>query len=168
MRQASLTLNRGVETHLTDPNFHASLSRGEIPLNLDLSIHRRAAHNLIFFLFSARSTCLGSPESICIDFGTMFAEPYCQRACYEGTKKPIGWGYRSKHRDRRSVSRSPSVVATGGTYSSISKQVNPFCKVFWKFFMGWFKSLKTSVIGGIHFKKTARSRAFLQKLFSIS
>jgi hypothetical protein len=51
----------------------------------------RAAHNLIFFLFSAQSPCLGLPDPTCVGFGTIAAEPYCQRACFEGTKKPIGW-----------------------------------------------------------------------------
>lgn len=113
---------------MTDPNFHASFVSGRTLLL------RRAAHNLIFFLFSAKSICLGPPTSTCADFGTITAEPYCQRACFEGTKKPIGWFYRSNHRDRRSVSRPPSVVATGGTYSDPETRVNSFCDVFWKIF----------------------------------
>ena len=52
---------------------------------------RCAAHNLIFFLFPAISTCLGRFVSICVELGTIAAGPYCQRACFEGTKKPIGW-----------------------------------------------------------------------------
>jgi hypothetical protein len=46
-------------------------------------------------------------------FGTPRAGPHCQRTCFEGTKKPIGWFALLpwQHRDRHLVSRPPSFVA---------------------------------------------------------
>jgi hypothetical protein len=60
---------------------------------------QHAAHYLIFFFFSARSSLLRTCEGLTfvelnqllLKLGMIAAESYCQRACFEGTKKPIGW-----------------------------------------------------------------------------
>jgi hypothetical protein len=124
-----LTLNRGVEPHLHDLNFHASLSKDE-SFRLTRG-YRRAAHNLIFFLFSAKPSLL---RTAIIDLHRYLARLPLSHTVKELVSRGLKSRSGGSHRDRRFVSRSPSVVATGGTYSPHPTRVNPFCGVFWKFF----------------------------------
>jgi hypothetical protein len=60
-----------------------------------------------FFLFSTLSRFCRQNQNFHPAFGTVRAEPHCQRTSFEGTKKPIGcFAPRSTF-----VSRPPSVVA---------------------------------------------------------
>lgn len=99
---------------------------------------RRAAHNLILFSSSQRKPpCLRGRRKPGFETGPsarFLAGPYCQRACCEGTKKPIGCLHSDlrpdEHRDRHSVSRSPSFGATGGSYTPRPPPVNPISGSF--------------------------------------
>jgi len=114
------------------PDSHLQIDLvGSVSTPLPRASKWRAAHNSIFFLFPA---FLGSirPTRRCFHpaSGTSRAGPHCQRTSFEGTKKPIGWGYQSKHRDRHPVSRPPSLVAAREAIAPLPPQSIHFLNFF--------------------------------------
>ena len=78
---------------------------------------------------SAQINLFPSPNGLVItrvETRGIAAGSHCQRACFKGTKKPIGG---IAHRDRHPVSRPPCVVAAREASCS-PRGVKNFCEVF--------------------------------------